>query len=56
MKYMEKPAVLTAGLNSAGRENQFIISGLGIKFFADGDSGQLCDHQFTGGVDDAAWT
>ena len=56
MKEMEKPAVLTAGLNSAGRKNQFIISGFRIKFLADGNTGKFCDYQFAGGVDDAART
>ena len=53
---MEKPAVFTAGLNSEGLKNQFVISGLRIIFLADGNSGKLCNHQLTGRVDDTART
>ena len=55
MKDMEKPAEYSAGSYSAGLENEFMITRFGIIFSGNGHTGQFCDHQFTGGVDDATF-
>ena len=47
-------AAFLPGAFLTAAEDQFVIAGFGVLLHVDSLAGQFGDHQFTGGVDDAA--